>query len=125
VIEGWDESRGVSRLSKEELIDIILAQAREIELLECRSAGLEAKLGGLPKSSDNSSLAPSRDGKANKRDRPPGARREAGVGRAGGSRRLHPHPDRAVQPVAKRCSPCRAALTAAAQRPLRVHDKIE
>lgn len=115
----------LSRLSKEELIDIILAQARQIELLERRIAELEAKRGEPPKTSDNSSVPPSRDRKANKPEWPPGARREASVGRAGGGRRLHSHPDRVVEAVAERCSHCRAALKAAAQRPMRVYDKIE
>jgi transposase len=115
----------LSRLSKDELIDVILAQARRIELLGRRIADLEAKLGGPPKTSDNSSLPPSRDRKANKPERPPGARREASVGRAGGGRRLHPHPDRVVDAVAERCPHCRAVLGAAAQRPLKVYDKIE
>ena len=115
----------LSQLSKDELIDIILAQARQIERFERRIADLEAKLGGPPKTSDNSSVPPSRDRKPNKPERPRGARREASVGRAGGGRKLHPHPDRVVEAVAARCPHCRAAIAAAEQTPMQVYDKIE
>ncbi|MGH7186684.1 MAG: IS66 family transposase, partial [Pseudomonadota bacterium] len=115
----------LSQLSKDELIDIILAQARQIERFERRIADLEAKLGGPPKTSDNSSVPPSRDRKPNKPERPRGARRDASVGRAGGGRKLHPHPDRVVEAVAARCPHCRAAIAAAEQTPMQVYDKIE
>ena len=52
-------------------------------------------------------------------------RREASVGRAGGGRKLHPHPDRVVEAVAERCSHCRAAIAAAGQTAVQVYDKIE
>ena len=115
----------LSQLSKEELIDIILAQAAQIELLGRRIAELEARLGGPPKRSDNSSVPPSRDRKANRPERPKGARREASVGRAGGGRKPHPNPDRVVEETATRCPHCQAALAAAGQTPMRVYDKIE
>ncbi len=50
----------MSRLSKDELIDIILARARKIETLAARVAELEARLGQPPKTPDNSSLPPPR-----------------------------------------------------------------
>jgi len=115
----------LSRLSKDELIEIILAQARQIELLERRIAELEAKLGGPPKTSENSSVSPSRDKKANTPERPKGARREASVGRAGGGRKLHPHPDHVVEAVAECCPHCRAKVAPAGQTPMQVYDKIE
>jgi transposase len=113
------------RLSQDELIDIILAQARQIETLAARVAELEARLGQPPKTPDNSSLPPSRGAKANKPERPRGLRREASVGRAGGGRPLHPDPDRIVEARAKQCPHCGSGLEAAAQRPVAVYDKIE
>ena len=115
----------LSGLSKDELIEVILAQARQVERLERRIAELEANLGGPPKTSDNSSVPPSRDTKANKPARPPGTRREASVGRAGGGRPLHPDPDRIVEAWAKVCPRCAGGLDATAQRPLAVYDNIE
>ena len=115
----------LSRLSKDELIDIILAQARQIEMLAARVAELEARLGQPPKTPDNSSLPPSRGAKANKPERPRGLRREASVGRVGGGRPLHPDPDRIVEAWAKQCPHCASGLEATAQRPLAVYDKIE
>ena len=115
----------LSRLSKDELIDIIVAQARQIEVLAARVGELEARLGEPAKSSSNSSQPPSRDRKANKPPRPPGARREASVGRAGGGRPLHPAPDRIVEARAKQCPHCASGLEAAAQRPVAVYDRIE
>ncbi len=115
----------LSRFSKDELIDIILAQARQIETLAARVGELEARLGQPPKTPDNSSLPPSRGAKANKPDRPQGLRREASVGRVGGGRALHPDPDRIVEARAKQCPHCASGLEAAAQRPVAVYDKIE
>jgi len=115
----------LSRLSKDELIEIILAQARQIETLAARVGELEARLGQPPKTPDNSSLAPSRGAKANQPERPRGLRREASVGRAGGGRPLHPDPDRIVEARAKQCPHCASGLEAAAQRPVAVYDKIE
>jgi len=122
----------LSRFSNAEKDALILAQwdqiqrlTRQVELLAARVAELEAKLGGPPKTSDNSSVPPSRDKKANRPERPKGTRREASVGRAGGGRKLHPHPDRVVEAVAERCPHCRATIAAAGQTAVQVYDKIE
>lgn len=98
----------LSQLSKDELIDIILAQARQIETLSARVGELEARLGQPPKTPDNSSLPPSRGAKANKPERPRGLRREASVGRAGGGGPLHPDPDRIVEAWARCARAARA-----------------
>src|SRR3990172_684305 len=102
----------LSRLSQDKLIDIILAQARQMETLAARVAELEARLGQPPKTPDNSSLPPSRGAKANTPPRPQGLRREASVGRAGGGRRLHADPDAGVTAGARGC-PHRPATPAA------------
>src|SRR6266852_4886037 len=47
----------LAKLSKEELIALVLAQAAQIEELTRRIAELEARLGGPPKTPDNSSGA--------------------------------------------------------------------
>ena len=49
---------GLAKLSKEALIALVLAQAAQIEELTRRIAELEAKLGGPPKTPDNSSVPP-------------------------------------------------------------------
>src|SRR5229473_789682 len=46
----------LAKLSKEELIALVLAQAAQIEELTRRIAELEATLGGPPKTPDNSSV---------------------------------------------------------------------
>ncbi len=122
----------LSRLSNAEKDALILAQwdrmerlTRQVEVLAARVAELEAKLGGPPKTSDNSSVPPSRDRKANRPERPKGVRREASVGRAGGGRQLHPDPDRVVEALAACCPHCRAKVSPAEQTPAYVYDKIE
>src|SRR6266481_1942147 len=79
----------LAKLSKEELIALGLAQAAQIEELTRRIAELEARLGGPPKTPDNSSVPPSQGRKPNRRaplgkkaQRPsrgvPGARPQSG-----------------------------------------------
>ena len=115
----------LSRLSHGEKDALIVMLWQQVQVLSKRVSELEARLGEPPKSSSNSSTPPSRDRKANKPPRPPGARREASVGRAGGGRALHPDPDRIVAATAKRCPHCAAGMDGAAQRPLAVYDRIE
>lgn len=108
----------LEQLSREQLIELVLALAKRVE-------ALEARLNEPPKNSGNSSVPPSRDRKPNRPPREPGARREASVGRAGGGRRLHPNPDRTIAAQADSCPHCAAALTAAPQQPMTRYDKIE
>jgi transposase len=115
----------LEQLSREELIELVLAQAQMIEALTKGVEELERRLNEPPKNSKNSSVPPSRDRKANRPGRPPGIRREASVGRAGGGRRLHPDPDRTIEAKAEVCPHCAAALTAAEQRAMTRYDKIE
>src|ERR1700732_3556264 len=52
-------------LSREDMKSLILALYEQVQVLMARVAELEAQLGGPPKNSDNSSLPPSKDFKAN------------------------------------------------------------
>src|SRR5437660_1109980 len=59
----------LAKLSNEELIALVLAQAAQIEELTRRIAELEAKLGGPPKTPDNSSIPPSQGRKPSRAER--------------------------------------------------------
>ena len=80
-------------------------------MLTARVAELEAKLGVPPKTSDNSSVPPSKGHKPNqakkaKRSGP----RQGSLGRTGGGRALAAHPDEVVTARPVRCAHCQAAL---------------
>src|SRR6266436_9330915 len=109
----------LANLSPEELIDLVLAQAAQIETqaarieaLTRRIAELEAKLGGPPKTPDNSSTPPSQARKPNRAERRAAKQRK---GRPGVFRELAPNPDRIIESVAVRCPHCEHALTPAEQ----------
>ncbi|SRR6266404_2466366 len=93
----------LAKLSKEELIAQVLVQAARIEELARRIAELEAKLGGPPKTPDNSSLPPSQARKPNRAERRAAKKRK---GRPGVFRALAADPDRIVASVAERCPHC-------------------
>ena len=97
----------LARLSKEGLIALALAQTAQIEELTRRIADLEAKLGGPPKTPDNSSLPPSQGRKPNRADRRAAKKRK---GRPGAFRAIAPNPDRIAASVAERCPHCDHAL---------------
>src|SRR5437870_12460326 len=101
----------LAKLSKEALIALALAQTAQIEELTRRIADLEAKLGGPPKTPDNSSLPPSQGRKPNRAERRAANKRK---GRPGVFRALAPKPDRIVACFADRCPHCAYALTLAA-----------
>jgi transposase len=100
----------------------VLAQAAQIEELTRRITELEAKLGGPPKTPDNSSLPPSQGRKPNRAERRAAQKRK---GRPGVFRALAPHPDRIVASVAERCPHCEHALTVADQVGFHAYDHIE
>jgi transposase len=112
----------LAKLSKEELIALALAQTAQIEELTRRIADLEAKLGGPPKTPDNSSLPPSQGRKPNRAERRAARKRK---GRPGVFRALAPNPDRIVASVAERCPHCDHALTPAVQSGFHAYDHIE
>ncbi len=93
-----------NRLTEAEKDALILAQAAVIAQLTVLVAELEAKLNEPPKTSDNSSVPPSKGQKAN---RPEKAKRvgprKGSLGRKGGGRPLAAEPDQTV--IAKAC-PC-------------------
>src|SRR5438309_6950977 len=112
----------LAKLSNEELIALVLAQAAQIEELTRRIAELEAKLGGPPKTPDNSSIPPSQGRKPSRAERRAAKKRK---GRPGVFRALAPNPDRIVASVAEHCPHCEQALTAADQLGLHADDYLE
>ncbi len=112
----------LAKLSKEALIALGLAQAAQIEELTRRIAELEAKLGGPPKTPDNSSTPPSQARQPNRAERRAAKKRK---GRPGVSRALVPNPDRIIDSVAERCPHCEHALTPADQSGFHAYDHIE
>src|SRR5271168_4342957 len=112
----------LAKLSKEELIALVLAQEGQIEQLTRRIAELEAKLGGPPKSPDNSSIPPSQGRKPSRAERRAAKKRK---GRPGVFRALAPNPDRIIESVAERCPHCEHALTPADQSGFHAYDQIE
>jgi transposase len=119
----------LANLSTEQLIELVLAQAAQIESqsarieeLTRRIAELEAKLGQPPKTPDNSSVPPSQARKPNRAERHAANKRK---GRPGVFRTLAPNPDRIVETVAERCPHCNHALTPADQFDFHAYDHIE
>src|SRR5467141_119371 len=111
----------LAKLSKDELIARVLAQAAQIEELTRRIGELEARLGGPPKTPDNSSLPPSQGRKPNRAERRAAKKRK---GRPGVFRALAPNPDRIVASVAEHCPHCEHTLTAADQVGFHAYDHI-
>jgi transposase len=112
----------LAKLSKEELIALVLAQSARIEALTRRIAELEAKLGGPPKTPDNSSVPPSQGRKPNRAERRAAKKRK---GRPGVFRALAPNPDRILDSMAECCPHCEHALTPADQSGFHAYDHIE
>src|SRR6201997_1580996 len=111
----------LAKLSNQELIALVLAQASQIEELTRRIAELEAKLGGPPKTPDNSSLPPSRGQKANAE--PPAVKRRR-KGRPGVARKLAENPDQTRRFYAEQCA-CGAVLDEAGQELAKEYDHID
>ena len=112
----------LAKLSKEELIALVLAQAGQIEELTRRIAELEARLGGPPKTPDNSSIPPSQGRKPSRAERRAAKKR---TGRPGVFRALAANPDRIIESVAERCPHCAHALTPADQSGFHAYDHVE
>jgi transposase len=112
----------LARLSKDELIALLLAQTAQIEALTKRVAELEAKLGRPPKTPDNSSLPPSQGHKPNRAERRAATKRK---GHPGVFRALADKPDRIVEARAEACPHCSHALDAADQPGFHAYDHID
>lgn len=118
---------------KDALIATLLARiealvARNAELT-ARVAELEAKLGGPPKTPDNSSLPPSSGRKPSSSStgegKGKGASKAKGKPRAGAHRPLHPNPTCRREVLADACGGCGADLSGVAQAPVEAYDRVE
>jgi transposase len=113
----------LSHDAKDALIHALWAQ---VQALRARVAELEAKLGGPPKTPDNSSLPPSRGQKPNRAEKAGRCGpRQGSLGRMGGGRKLALEPDAVVIAKAVRCLHCQAALGEADQKLDSRYDKID
>src|SRR5437899_3170820 len=112
----------LAKLSNEELIALVLAQAVQIAELTRRIAELEARLGGPPKTPDNSSVPPSQGRKPNRAERRAATKQK---GRPGVFRALAPNPDLIVSSIAEHCPHCEHALTPADQVGFHAYDHID
>ena len=111
----------LERLSKDDLITLVLAQVAQIAILTERIAALEAKLGLPPKTPDNSSLPPS---KGQKPSLPSVPKRKAKP-HTGAHRLLHPEPTSRRDVRALSCQACGADVSSAEQSPCEVYDRVE
>jgi transposase len=120
----------LSHAEKDALIRVLWAQVQaltgQLRTLTARVAELEARLGGPPKTPDNSSVPPSHGEKPNRDDQPKRQGPRLGsLGRKGGGRALSANPDATVIARPACCAQCRAALAAADQKLVDRYDKIE
>jgi transposase len=114
----------LASLSREQLIEIILAQAGVIARLAKRVEDFEAKLGQPPKSSDNSSVPPSQSRKpSSETSRPRGKRRRKA--RAGSHRRLDPNPTQTFAFKTSCCPHCQGDVSGVPQRLCEAYDHLE
>src|SRR5947209_16985539 len=104
--------------ARDERIGELVAQNKA---LLARIAELEAKLGGPPKTPDNSSLPPSRGQKANAE---PPAMKPQRKGRPGVARKLAEKPDATRRFYAEQCA-CGAMLVEAGQELAKESDHID
>lgn len=114
----------LSHLSDEAKDALIMALWEEIQRLRQRLDVLEKPA----KTSENSSIPPSKGFKANKKPskrKKGGERRAASVGRVGGGRPLHPKPNETVVAQLSRCPACSATMSRAQQRLHSRYDRIE
>jgi transposase len=112
----------LERLSREDLIALVLAQAAQNEALTKRVAELEARLGQPPKTPDNSSVPPAQGRKPNRAERRAAAKRK---GRPGVCRKLTEKPDEVIEVLAAACPHCAHQLTPADQPGFHAYDHID
>jgi transposase len=105
-------------LSREQLIEIILAQASVIARLVQRVDDLEAKAGLPVKTPDNSSVPPSQSRKASGEEPMPKCKRRRKA-HAGSWRAPDPDPTRTIELKASRCPHCQAGRAGGAAKAVR------
>lgn len=116
----------LTKLTEAEKDALILVLVARLEAAEKRIAELEARLGEAAKSSDNSSLPPSKGPKANRPDHPKRqGPRKGSLGRRGGGRLLVKDPDQFVIAKTKACAHCQGRLDDADQVLHGCYDRIE
>ena len=108
----------LSHAQKDALITALMAQ---VAALTARVAELETKLGGPPKTPDNSSIPPSKGQKASE----PSKSKAKAAPHAGAHRPLHPNPTRERIVSAHVCQDCGADVSNVAQSAVQVYDRIE
>jgi transposase len=111
-------------LSREELIEIILAQAEVIAPLLRRVEDLEAKASQPPKTPDNSSVSPSQSRKASSGTSEPKRKRRRKA-HAGSHRRLDPNPTQTLEFKASCCPHCQGDVSEVPQRLCEAYDHVE
>jgi transposase len=125
----------VQKLSKDDLIALVLAQAAviaqqtrhaetlagQIDMLRKRVDELEAKLGKPPKTPENSSIPPSHGKKPNRAERR-AARRK---GRPGVTRALAENPDQVIEARAQACPHCAHGLSPEDQVAFHAYDHMD
>src|SRR5919108_654950 len=120
-----DTLPALERLSDQAKDALIVALWAEVQRLHTRLAELEAKRQEPVKDARNSSVPPSHTRQANTPTRPPpGTRREARVGRAGGGRPRHPDPDQVLIAQAQVCPHGGEEVSEAGPSRQTVDDKI-
>jgi hypothetical protein len=116
----------LSHLSHAEKDALIRALWECLEMAERRIADLEARLSAPSKTSDNSSLPPSKGQKPNKPEKAKHiGPRKGSLGRKGGGGPLSCDPDETVTAKAAACLHCQAVLTDADQVLHGRYDKID
>lgn len=123
------------KLSREELVEIVLAQAQRFAILETALLELQAEVKKLqgelekrqkpPTDSSNSSQPPSRDWKRNMAAERQKHRHGPPLGRRHHKRQLVANPDRVVEVKAQRCGSCQADLAGEAGELLAVNQITE
>lgn len=119
-------SSRLAHLSRDELEQLVLDQARVIAALEARIGELEKVLasqgGRPPRTSKNSNSPPSRDRKTN---RPSGQGRKPRPSRPGSARRLAEDPDRVVRQRASVCGRCGGDVSGQRQVCRHRYDRVD
>lgn len=114
----------LNSLSGEAKDALVIALWEEVQRLRQRLDELEKP----KKTSQNSSIPPSKGFKANRKPskrKKGGERRAASLGRVGGGRKLHPYPDASVLVQLECCPACRVAMPKDSQRLHSRYDRIE